>query len=61
MMRSINEGTIQGSILGPLLFAIFVSPLWDRMEATTFADDNYIVSEGRDIAESLENCKAKTE
>ncbi len=43
------------------MFAIFVSPLWDWIEATTFADDNYIVSEGRDIEESLENCKAKTE
>lgn len=61
MMRNIDEGTIQGSILGPLLFAIFVSPLWDVVEATTFADDNYIISEGQNIEESLENCKATTE
>jgi len=29
MIRMVEEGTVQGSILGPLLFAIFVSPLWD--------------------------------
>jgi hypothetical protein len=61
MMRNINEGTIQGSILGPLLFAIFVSPLWDLIEATSFADDNYIISEGQDVADSLQKCKVTTE
>ncbi len=61
IMRSIDEGTIQGSILGPLLFAIFVSPLWDLIEATSFADDNYIVVEGHDVAESLRKCKETTE
>ena len=61
IMRSIDKGTIQGLILGPLLFAIFVSPLWDLIEATSFADDNYIVSEGQDVAESLQKCKETTE
>jgi hypothetical protein len=48
-------------ILGPLLFAIFVSPLWDLIEATSFADDNYIISEGQDMADSLQKCKVTTE
>ena len=61
MMRNIDKGTIQGSILGPLLFAIFVRPLWDLIEATSFADDNYIVSEGQDVADSLQKCKETTE
>ena len=61
MMRMIEEGTIQGSILGPLLFAIFVSPLWDIIEATSFADDNYIINEGRDVVDSLQKCKETTE
>ena len=33
-------GTIQGSILGPLLYAIYVSPLFDLLNITNFADDN---------------------
>ena len=39
-----NIGTIQGSILGPILYAIFIRPLYDIEKITTFADDNYIVS-----------------
>ena len=36
-------GTVQGSILGPILYAIFVSPLFDLTKLTLYADDNYIV------------------
>ena len=36
-----NFGTVQGSILGPVLYAIFVSPLQDQTDITLFADDNY--------------------
>ena len=36
-------GTIQGSILGPILYAIFTSPLFDLEKMTSFADDTQIV------------------
>ena len=36
-------GVIQGSILGPILYAIFVSPLFDISRLTNFADDNFIL------------------
>ena len=36
-----NVGTVQGSILGPVLYAIFMSPLLDLTDITLFADDNY--------------------
>ena len=36
-------GTVQGSILGPILYAIFVSPLFELAKMTLFADDNYVV------------------
>ena len=36
-----NVGTVQGSILGPILYSIFVSPLLALTELTLFADDNY--------------------
>ena len=38
-----NVGTVQGSILGPILYALFVSPLFDLEKMTLFADDNYII------------------
>ena len=36
-------GTVQGSILGPVLYALFVSPLFDLAKMTMFADDNYVI------------------
>ena len=38
-----NVGTVQGSILVPILYAMFVSPLFDQTNLTLYADDNYIV------------------
>ena len=40
-VRDCNVGTVQGSILGPILYSIFVSPLLDLTSLTLFADDNY--------------------
>ena len=39
-----NSGTIQGSILGPILYAIFVAPLFDLTDLLNFADDNFSLS-----------------
>jgi hypothetical protein len=36
-------GTVQSSILGPILYAIYVSPLFDICKITNFADDNCIL------------------
>ena len=36
-------GTVQGSILGPILYAIFVSPLFDIEKLSNFADDNFLI------------------
>jgi hypothetical protein len=35
-------GTVQESVLGPILYAIFISPLLEICELTSFADDTYI-------------------
>ena len=40
----INSGTIQGSILGPILFAIFVAPLYEITKLSNFADDNFAIT-----------------
>ena len=38
-IRLSDLGTVQGSILGPFLYALFVSPLFDLTKLTAFADD----------------------
>lgn len=43
MVIDLSCGIIQGSILGPILYAIYVSPLYDLLKLTTFADDNFII------------------
>ena len=42
-------GTVQGSILGPILYAIFVAPLFDLEYLEGFADDMFIPRSGRDL------------
>ena len=62
VMKRIYCGTVQGSILGPLLFAIFISPLEDIIAGlVTFADDNYQITIGVTEAESLAGCVIESE
>ena len=54
-------GTVQGSILGPILYALFVSPLFDLAKMTLFADDNYIIHRNKQIPELLNEMKTTLE
>ena len=40
----INSGTIQRSILGPILYAIFVAPLYNISKLSNYADDNFAIT-----------------
>ena len=44
-----STGTVQGSVLGPVLYALFVSPLFDLTNITNFADDNFIIRWNRSL------------
>jgi hypothetical protein len=41
-------GTVQGSILGPVLYAIFISPVFELEPMLAFADDTFITRVGED-------------
>ena len=58
-IRVSNIGTIQGSILGPFLYAIYVAPIQDLYEITMFADDNYPLSSNQDLNTLINEFEAK--
>jgi hypothetical protein len=48
----ILKGTLQGSVLGPVLFALFILPIMEIDDVDVYADDNYLLKVGRNIAEA---------
>ena len=60
MMLS-DTGTVQGSILGPILYAIFVSPLFDLIRMTNYADDNYVIRCNKCIAALINDMQKSLE
>ena len=56
-----DTGTVQGSILGPILYAIFVSPLFDLTHMTNFADDNFVVVWNRQICDVIRDLEQELE
>ena len=54
-------GIIQGSSLGPLLYAIYVSPIFDIINLTNFADDNFVIECAIKIVSLIENMQKKLE
>ena len=54
-------GTVQGSILGPILYALFVSPLLDLEKIILFADDNYALEWNKNKDVLLSDMQRKME
>ena len=50
---AMNTGILQGSILGPILYAIFVAPLFDLEKLSNYADDNFIIRWNSSIEELI--------
>ena len=56
-----DQGTIQGSVLGPVLYALFVSPLFDLDDLVNFADDNFCVEWNVCVGALIENLERRLE
>ena len=56
----IEAGTVQGSILGPMLYSLFTSQIADMVKyLVTFADDNYQLGTASTEAGAIEDCVSR--
>ena len=60
-LKQNDFGTIQGSVLGPVLYSIFVRPIFDLINLLTFADDNYLIEHDKDLMATIGKVKFKAE
>jgi retron-type reverse transcriptase len=52
-MVYLSCGVIQGSILDPILYAIYVSSPFDIKKLTNFADDNFILKWNKQTCQQI--------
>jgi hypothetical protein len=47
MLYDVSIGRVQGSILGPVLFSLFFSPVFGLNNIVAYADDTYTITSSR--------------
>ena len=61
MVWDVDIGTVQGSILGPVLYSLFIRPLYDIENLIKIADDNYIINLNKNKKTALKDLELKLE
>jgi hypothetical protein len=56
---SVPDGTVQGSVLGPVLFNLFLRPLLEMTKSPAYADDSYHYGASRTKKQALEILEKK--
>ena len=56
-----DHGILQGSVLGPVLFSLFIRPLYDMEELLTYADDNYFGDTDVDVEVAIKRLVVRME
>jgi hypothetical protein len=55
----VKEGTVQGSVLGPVLFNLFIRPLLETATCPAYADDSYYCGFAKSKAQAQEMLQDK--
>jgi len=48
-IRHVYKNYLGGSVLGPVLFSIFISPMFNLFNACSYTEDSYLTESGGDI------------
>jgi hypothetical protein len=54
-------GNVKRSILGPILYALFVSPLWDLIPCLSIADDSYLPKTNKVLPQLIKDMEKSLE
>ena len=57
IFHMLDVGTVQGSILGPILYAMFVAPLFDLAKMKKLVDDYFTIEYNQSLPQLLSDMK----